>query len=45
MNDPLESLVKLLISLIASGLIVYILAVFARILWLAVTYIWTFGAG
>lgn len=45
MNDLLEALIKLLAGLTAVGIIACILTVFARILWVAVVYIWTFGAG
>lgn len=44
MNDPLGALINLLAGLTAVGLIACILTVFAKILWVAVVYIWTFGA-
>lgn len=45
MNDPLEALMNLLARLAVLGIFVLILTVFARLTWLAVVYIWTFGAG
>lgn len=45
MNDLLDALLEFFAGVVALGIIVCILTVFARILWIAVVYIWTFGAG
>lgn len=45
MNDLLDILLGIFASLTALGIIVCILTVFVRIIWIAVVYIWTCGAG
>lgn len=45
MSNLLDILLDVLARLTAFGIIVCILTVFARILWITVVYIWTFGAG
>ena len=45
MNNPLDALARLLVGLTALVISVCILAVFAKITWLLVAYIWTFGGG